>query len=201
MTSHFSPKHLRILAFIRHYNKLIVNYYDDVFANNIYVRDDNLENISFLDRNTDELKTFLDSFFESEDSVVKDLKKEFNSKKKDQVKREKEEEKRVKKDKQKIVKSTKRECEKRCKKLLDDLSCNSHELNRFIVNHGEELLEKVPGITQDLRIVLRNPSDEIINFIKSTVIVEEKDYSRKKHGTVTVNSNSVVDEILARNED
>ena len=196
-----STKHFRLLAFIRHYNKLIVSYYDDLFANNIYVRDDNLENISFLDRNTDELKQFLDSFLESEDSVVKEITQEFKDKKKEEDKRRKEEERRAKKERQKIVKSTQKEHARRCKTLLRDIISDTHKRQLFIVNHGKELLEAIPSIKEDLRVVLRKPTEEIEEFIKSTVIVEEGDYSRKKGPTVVASHSITVDAILARPED
>ena len=199
-TMAMSSKHFRILAFIRHYNKLIVSYYDELFANNIYVRDDNLENISFLDRNTDELKQFLDSFLESEDSVVKEITQEFKDKKKEEDKRRKEEESRAKKVRQKTVKSTQKEHARRCKTLLSDIISDTHKRQLFIINHGKELLEAIPSIKEDLRVVLRKPTEEIVEFIKSTVIVEEGDYSRKK-GTVTVSQCITVDAILARPED
>lgn len=194
-------KHFRLLAFIRHYNKLIVSYYDDLFANNIYVTDDTLENISFLDRNTDELKQFLDSFLESEDSVVKEITQEFKDKKKEEDKRRKEEESRAKKERQKIVKSTQKEHARRCKALLSDIISDTHKRQLFIINHGKELLEAIPSIKEDLRVVLRKPTEEIEEFIKSTVIVEEGDYSRKKGPTVVASHSITVDAILARPED
>ena len=51
-----------------------------------------------------------------------------------------------------------------------------------MVNHEKELLKTIPSIQQFLRIVLRNPSEELQEFLESTItmIIEENDCTRKK---------------------
>lgn len=112
----------------------------------------------------------------------------------------KEEESRAKKERQKIIKSTQKEHARRCKTLLRDIISDTHKRQLFIINHGKKLLEAIPSIKEDLRILLRNPSEEIEEFIKSTVIVEEGDYSKKKE-TVAVSHSNVINAILAGSED
>ena len=80
------------------------------------------------------------------------------------------------------MESTRREHAKRCRILLKELTFNSKQRQLLMVNHEKELLKTIPSIQQFLRIVLRNPSEELQEFLESTItmIIEENDCTRKK---------------------
>ena len=166
--SSFSAKHIRLLTFIKYYNQYLIEHGIS-----------NVEDASLLNASSEEQKEFLDSFFRGESSLLKEFKKDIKTKEREEAKKQREEEKRAQKEKERIVKSTQREHTRRYKDLLRRILKYSHERERFMVNHTRELLAAVPGITGDIRILLKNPSEEVKEFIKSTIVVEERDYSRK----------------------
>lgn len=195
-------KYSKFMAFIHYYNQLLVD-------NNISNRED-LDEISKLWSPMEEQITFVDSFLDSDSS--KEFKKITSKKKAEELKKQKEEGKKQKKEVIKKENQRERYIVREYKNLIKEFKKNSHKRCSYSAEHGKQILEKMPHLS-DLRDELREQKDEgLMAYVKENIVVDEDKIYKKKdkkpvgrpplvRGIRVVNSNSYIDEILARSED
>ena len=195
-------KYSKFMAFIHCYNQLLVD-------NNISNRED-LDKISKLWSPMEEQIAFVDSFLGSESS--KEFKKITSKKKAEKLKKQKEEEKKHKKEVIKKENQRERYIIREYKNLIKELKKNSHKRCLYSAEHGKQILEKMPHLS-DLRVELKEQKDEgLMTYIKESIVVdEEKIYEKKDkkpagrpplvRGISVPNRTSYINEILAIRED
>lgn len=195
-------KYLKFMSFIHYYNQLLVD-------NNISTREE-LDVLSKLWSPVEDQIAFVDSFLNTDTS--KEFKKLTSSKKAEKLKKQKNEEKKQKKEVIKKENQRERYIVREYKKLMKEFKKNSHKRCSYSAEHGKQILEKMPHLS-DLRDELKEQKDEgLMAYVKENIVVDEdKIYEKKekkpigrpqiRRGIRVVNSNSYIDEILARCED